>query len=120
MSHRTLYWIAVPSYLGLFTLLVLWITLLHPPTQLSMGLSLGLAVIPLLFPLKGLLQGKPYTNSWTPFLMLLYFCHGVMEAYANASPEIRVLASLELTLSTLVFMACTLYVTAYRKAEQHG
>lgn len=71
---------------------------------------------PLLLPLRGLLAGKPRAHTWMTFLTLLYFTHGVVEAWA--SPEERILAIIEVLLSILLFISCFYYVKNFYKEEE--
>lgn len=96
------------GYFGLFALTLLWVTVLTPPGRIPTSIMLILFVGPLLFPLRGILNGKPYTHAWTSFLVLLYFMHGVVEAWAN--PAARWLAITEVLLSLILFTGCIFYV----------
>ncbi len=98
--------IALCGYFGLLLLLPLWYGWLSPP-QLSLGLVLGILLIPLLFPLRGLLQGRPYTYAWSSFLALFYFIHAVLELYST--PQDRYLALLELLLSIAFYVGSVSY-----------
>ena len=90
------------SYLALVAVLSTWYGLVEPAPLL-----LILLLLPLLFPLKGLLKGSPYTHAWSSFLILLYFIHGVIEAYAN--PPVRMLALLEVLFSVTFYTGAVLY-----------
>lgn len=94
------------GYAGLILLLPLWYGWLSPP-QLPLGLVLGFLLLPLLFPLRGLLQGKPYTYAWSSFLSLFYFIHAVVELFST--PQDRYLALLELLLSLAFYVGCVTY-----------
>lgn len=98
--------IALGGYFGLLLLLPLWYTLLSPP-QLPPWLVLGFLLLPLLFPLRGLLSGRPYTYAWASFLSLIYFIHAVVEFYST--PQDRYLALLELLLSLAFYAGCVSY-----------
>lgn len=98
--------LALGGYFGLLLLLPLWYGWLSP-SQLSLWLVLGILMLPLLFPLRGLLQGRPYTYAWTSFLSLIYFIHASVELYS--SPEDRYLALLELLLSLALYLGCISY-----------
>ncbi|MDH5180382.1 MAG: DUF2069 domain-containing protein [Gammaproteobacteria bacterium] len=102
--------LVLSGYFGLFILLLLWITLLAPPTRVPVSLVLLLFVGPLLFPLRGLLYRKRYTHAWTAFLVLIYFTHGVVEAWSN--PAERWLAVAEITLSLMLLTGCVWFVRA--------
>ena len=73
----------------------------------SLGLVLGVLIIPLLFPLHGLMQGRPYTYAWSSFLALFYFIHAVLEIYST--PQDRYLAVLELILSLAFYIGAVSY-----------
>ena len=80
------------AYFGLVVVLAGWYGITDPAP-----LALAALLIPLLFPLRGLVQGKPYTYAWTSFLILIYFIHGIVEAWAN--PASRSWALLEIVCS---------------------
>lgn len=90
------------SYFALVAVLSTWYGLVEPAPLL-----LILLLLPLLFPLKGLLKGSPYTHAWSSFLILLYFIHGVVEAYAN--PPVRMWALLEVLASVTFYTGAVLY-----------
>lgn len=120
MKHiPLLWWLSIGSYSALLLLLVLWFSWLAPPEVLPRSMVLLIMTVPLLFPLRGLLYGRPFTFAWTSFLALFYFIHGVTEAYSD--PSVRFLASLEIVFSTLLYTSTMLYAR-YRgkqiKAEQ--
>ena len=100
------------GYFGLFGLTLLWVTVLAPPVRMPTSIMLIIFVGPLLFPLRGILHGKTYTHSWTSFLVLLYFTHGVVESWAN--PAQRWLAITEILLSLLLFTGCIFYARLAR------
>lgn len=102
------------GYFGLFSLTLLWVTVLEPSARMPTSIMLIIFVGPLLFPLRGILHGKSYTHAWTAFLVLLYFIHGVVESWAN--PAQRWLAITEILLSILLFTGCIFYV---RLANKH-
>ena len=102
------------AYFGLLLLLTLWFTVLAPSSHLPVVVMLMMFVGPLLFPLRGLLHGKPYTHAWTSMLTLLYFTHGVIEAWSNATE--RTYAMLEIICSVLLFLGSMLYAR-YRARE---
>lgn len=98
--------IALCGYFGLIVLLPLWYGWLSP-AQLPLALVLGILLTPLLFPLRGLLQGRPYTYAWSSFLALFYFIHAVLELYST--PQDRYLALLELLLSLAFYYGSVSY-----------
>lgn len=104
---RIAYWVALGGYFGLLALLVAWLGWISPPRALPISVALFLMTVPLLFPIRGLLHGRPYTFAWSSFLSLIYFIHGVVEAYS--SPEDRYLALLEILLSLAFYSGSMLY-----------
>jgi uncharacterized membrane protein len=111
---RLTYWVAVSSYFGLIALILAWQGWLSPPRALPVSVALFLLLVPLLFPLRGILYGKAYTFAWASFLSMLYFMHGVVEAYS--SPEDRWLALAEVLLSITFYTGSMLYAR-YRSRE---
>ena len=109
------WWIvALSGYFGLFGLLLLWFAWLEPPSRSLVALTLLLWVGPLLFPVRGLLHGRPYTHVWSSFLALFYFAFGVFHA---AGPMAQPwLAWLEIGFSVLWFLGAILYVGAGARA----
>ena len=107
-SSRFLYLLTLFGYFGTLGLLTAWYSWLAPSTHFPRALVLVVAVVPLLFPLRGILHGRKYTFAWSCFLALLYFIHGVMEAYSSETN--RHLGLLEVLFTTLWFVAAMAYV----------
>ena len=105
---RFLYGLTLFGYLGTLALLLAWYGWLAPATYIPKSMALALLLLPLLFPLRGLLHGRRYTFSWSCFLALLYFIHGVVEAYTSSVT--RHLGLLEVCLTSLWFVAALTYV----------
>ncbi len=96
------------GYFGLFILILLWVIVFSPSPRMPVSLILIVFIGPLLLPLRGLLYGKISAHVWTSMLVLLYFIHGVVEAWA--SPAERWLAVTEILLSDVfadVFTSCS-------------
>ncbi|MFZ1325218.1 MAG: DUF2069 domain-containing protein [Candidatus Contendobacter sp.] len=108
--------VALIAYFGLFALLLLWFGWLEPPSHIPVVLALLLWVGPLLFPLRGLLDGRPHTHAWTSFLALFYFAFGV---FYVAGPMARPwLAWLAIGLSVLLFLGVVAYVRTVSQAHR--
>ena len=107
ISTRIAYWVALCGYFGLLVLLLAWLGWISPPRTLPVSVALFFMTVPLLFPLRGLLHGRPYTFAWASFLSLIYFIHGVVEAYS--SPGDRYLALLEILFSLAFYSGSMLY-----------
>lgn len=99
--------LALTGYFNLLLLMVLWHAWLHPSEYFPTALVLLFTAVPLLLPLRGMLHGRPSSHLWASFLMMLYFMHGVVEAFVN--PAQRIPALLEIALSLTVFLAAALY-----------
>ncbi len=99
------------AYFSLLALLLAWSAYLIPTRTASAIVLLIMAVL-LLLPLRGLLHGRPYTHAWTGFLALLYFTHGVTEAYLYHTADVildRNLGLLEIVLSLVLFTSSIFY-----------
>jgi len=106
-STETLKKTTLIGYFGLLFFMPLWLLVLNPSSGLSPTLSLMFFTLPLLFPLKGLLQGKPYTYAWSNFIVMIYFLHSLTTLWVSA--EDTLWALIELTFATLMFMGGTYY-----------
>ena len=93
--------------LGLLLLMPAWILWLSPPLNWSPWFLLALSTLPLLPPLAGLFGGRPYTYAWSGFLALMYFTHGVVEAWADS--DSRGLALTEIGLAVMLYVGSMLY-----------
>ena len=107
MNARHYYALALTGYVGLFSLLMLWNTLISPPEKLPVALVLIITVSPLLLPLRGFIKGNLKSSSWMAYLSMPYFIHGSIEAYARTE---RLLPSLEVLFSLMLFLGATLFV----------
>lgn len=108
LHYRLARGLTLASYFGLLILLWLWDVWLYPSRAFPVALVLIVMVVPLLFPLRGLLHGKPYTHAWTSFLALPYFLHGV--GTIAADPPERLYGALEILFSVLLFTGTVYYV----------
>jgi uncharacterized membrane protein len=109
-SANFYFWLAIVGYFGLFTLLMLWHTLLSPAEKFPVALVLLITVTPLLIPLRGLLNGNKKSCAWAAYFSLLYFAHGSVEAFANPDPEETMYAYLEVLFSLSLFIGAMFYV----------
>jgi uncharacterized membrane protein len=88
----------------------LWLAPLRPG-----GSFLALKVLPLVFPLRGIFEGRRYTYQWASMLILGYFAEGVMRAWSERGTS-QALAACEVALS-LAFFAATI---AFARATRRG
>lgn len=114
-APRLFHALALTGYLGTFVLLMAWYAWLAPSTHFPVALVLLLLVTPLLFPLRGLLHARRYTVAWSCFLSLLYFTHGVIEAWH--SPVTRHLGLLEIVLTLAWFAGGIGYIKAGKSQQ---
>lgn len=109
MSQRH---IAVGSYLTLLLLQPVWHVVLPPPLGSASAVLAMLATLPLLLPLKGVLQGRPRSMTLAGYLVVLYFVIGIMEAWSNA-PQ-RAAALFQVLLSVVYIGSLVLFVRQRR------
>lgn len=107
---------ALVSYFGLMTHLLLWTTWLAPSRHFPTAMVLVVMVVPLLFPLRGILHGRAYTHAWTGFLALLYLIHGIGDYVVN--PTERIYSAIEITLSLALFFSCAFYARSAGNRER--
>lgn len=114
ISTNNLKKIALFGYFSLLFFMPLWLLVLSPSEGLSTSTTLILFTLPLLFPLKGLLQGNPFTYAWANFIVLIYFLHSLTTLWVL--PSDMIWAILELIFATMMFLGCS-YYAKYRGQE---
>jgi len=114
ISTNNLKKMALFGYFSLLFFMPLWLLVLSPSEGLSTSTTLLLFTLPLLFPLKGLLQGNPFTYAWANFIVLIYFLHSLTTLWVL--PSDRVWAILELIFAITMFLGCS-YYAKYRGQE---
>jgi len=107
VSTQNLKKIALTGYFSLLFFMPLWLIVLSPSESLSTSTTLLMFTLPLLFPLKGLLQGNPFTYAWSNFIVIIYFLHSLTTLWVL--PEDRVWAILELVFASTMFYGATYY-----------
>lgn len=93
------------SYLGLIALQTVWHAVLPRPHGAGLWLLALIATLPLLLPLRGVLQGSLRSITWAGYLLMLYLVIGAMEAWSN--PPQRLPALLQ-TLLVMIFVVSAL------------
>lgn len=93
-------------------LLVAWYGWLAPPQVLSAPVVIATLGLPLFLVLRGLLHARPRTVAWSLFLSLLYFTHGIVEAYSET--QARWLALTEVALALCWISGGILYIRTTR------
>jgi uncharacterized membrane protein len=102
--------VAVAALLGLIALGLAWELWLAP----TGSRWLAFKVLPLLWPLAGLLKHRLYTYRWVSLLVWLYFTEGIVRATgvpsgADAGLDVW-LAWIEVALCLVLFTACAAHV----------
>lgn len=113
-----LYGLCLSGFLGTFAVLMAWYSWLAPSPYFPVTLVLLLLVTPLLFPLRGILHARRYTIAWSCFLALLYFTHGVINAWAD--PSVRYLAWLEICCTVMWFTGGILFIRSGSSTDRDG
>jgi uncharacterized membrane protein len=97
--------VAVASLLGLIVLGLAWELVLAP----TGNRTLAIKVLPLAWPLTGLLKHRMYTYRWVSLLVWIYFTEGVIRATGDTGLSAW-LAGIEVLLCLLLFTACAVHV----------
>jgi uncharacterized membrane protein len=99
------------SWFALVCLCIAWEAILAP---IKPGGSWAvIKVIPLLFGIKGIWQGRNYTMQWASMLIMLYFIEGVVRL--NDGGPSSVLASFEIIFSLTSYFALLAYLKPLKK-----
>ena len=112
--QKALYLGACTSLLALIALCLaweLWLAPLRPG-----GSWLLLKALPLLLPLRGLLQGRRYTFQWASMLILAYFAEGAVRAFGDGGNS-AALAVAEVGLTLIFFVSAICYARVTRESE---
>jgi len=107
--------LSLAGFLGTLFFLLLWIAWLAPP-KVPRSIVLAIALVPMLFPLRGILNGKNYTHSWASFLALPYFAFGIDTIVHRADKNW--LGVVLVVLSLLWFFGCIYYARFNIEASQ--
>ena len=102
------------GYFSLLIFMPLWLIFLTEDGALSIPLTLVMFTLPLLFPLKGLVQGNPYTYAWSNFIVMIYFLHSLTTLWVSADEKHWAL--LEFVFAAIMFIAGS-YYAKYRGQE---
>lgn len=116
MQATHLHKLASFSLISLIALGIVWEMWLAPFTP--GGSLFVLKVVPLLFPLSGVLKKNIYTLQWASMFILFYFIEGVVRAMGDAETLSRALAGIEITLCVCFFFCAIFYVRPYKKISK--
>lgn len=109
-------YIAATALVGLIVLCLVWELFLAPIRP--GGSWLVLKVVPLLFPLRGVLKGNNYTFQWSSMLILLYFMEGVTRAWSDPNGLSVYMALIEVALSLVFYICAMFYLWPSKKAAK--
>lgn len=104
--------LASTSLLALIVLCIAWEWVLAPLRP--GGTLMVLKVLPLLFPLPGVLKAKNYTLQWSSMLILLYFAEGVVRAMTDTGLS-AILGGIEIILSTVFFASALAFLRPFKQ-----
>ena len=102
-------WLTLFGYFTLMAGLYSWHFFINDTEKHLMSIILFFQVGPLLFPLKGLLNGKLYTHAWSMYMAIYYFIVGVW----YGAGENSFLFGLYIVLTSLTFFTGTALYTRY-------
>ena len=114
-ATKRLHQLALTCYLALTIWFVLWQFVISVNHSYSLIFRL-LWILPLLLPLTGMFRAKPYTHAWASFVVLIYLIHGLTGVYALQAE--RLYAAIEIVLSLLSLVLCSLY--ARKRGQELG
>ena len=108
--------LAATAIAGLVALQMVWHGVALPPVNAPRWAVVALFCLPLAPSVLLLLARGPSAQFWGGVAALLYFCHGVTEAWT--SPSSRPLAVAELALSLAIIIAGSWDAIAARRVKQ--
>ncbi len=106
--------IGLSGYLGLVIYLPILILLLDPSSLSLSYITMTLFWLPLLFAIKGLVQGNPYTYAWSNFVLMWCYLHGLTAIWTFEGNKWFI--AIEIVLLTMAFIGNT-YFARYRGRE---
>lgn len=109
MSKRvsTYRYLALFGHVGLLAWMSIWYLGLSTAQDYSLTFVIVIYLLPLLLPLYGIIQAKPYTHAWSCFVVLWYFLHAITVMYAE--PDYLIHAVIELVLAICMFTGCSMF-----------
>jgi uncharacterized membrane protein len=112
LAHK----ITLFGYFGLILLIPFWNLWWFPSMSYSNKSMTALWLLPLIFPMIGLVKGKAYTHAWSGFIAVIYICHGLASLITNSDEIFPIL--LEVLLGCM-FLFGGMYFAKWR-GEQLG
>jgi len=102
-------WLSLLGYFSLMAGLYSWHLLINDTEKHLISIILIFQIGPLLFPLRGLLNGKLYTHAWSMYMAIYYFIVGVW--YGAGADSL--LFGIYVVSTSLLFFAGTALFTRY-------
>ncbi len=99
--------LALSGYILLFAWVIIWHFVLTQTSTQSVLFTTLLWIVPLLFPMRGMIKGTPYTHAWANFIVMIYLLHGLTAIYAVSTEWFYAL--LEIIFATMMFIGCSFY-----------
>ena len=109
-------WLTLSGYFGLIIGIYAWHMLINKTDDHLISVVLLAQLGPLMFPMKGLLNGKMYTHAWSIYLAIFYFIIGIW--YASA--EQTLMFGLYITVTSLLFFTGTVVYTRFSAKMNSG
>ena len=107
-------WLTLSGYFGLLIGLFAWHLLINKTEAHLISIVILTQLGPLMFPLRGLLNGKTYTHAWSIYLAIFYFIVGIW--YAGADETLMI--GLYVTACSLMFFTGTVLYTRLSARSQ--
>lgn len=83
--------VTLMGYWALVILIPVWNLWWYPSSQYSNKTMTILWLIPLMFPMFGLIKGKAYTHAWSGFIAVIYICHGLASLITSINEIIPIM-----------------------------
>lgn len=94
MERITIFrWLTLSGYFGLMITIFSWHLWIDPLPAEFISITLLIQLGPLMFPLRGILNGKAYTHAWASYMALFYMIVGVWYASAESTRAFGILIS---------------------------
>ncbi|MFT6267628.1 MAG: putative membrane protein [Alphaproteobacteria bacterium] len=100
-------YMALIGHLGLLAWMSIWYLGLSGARDYSITFIFIVYLLPLLFPLYGIVKAKPYTHAWSCFVVLWYFMHSATTMYVE--PTYIIHAVIEMVFVIMMFVGCAMF-----------
>ncbi|MDH3343486.1 MAG: DUF2069 domain-containing protein [Gammaproteobacteria bacterium] len=108
-------WLTLSGYFGLMIGLYVWHLLINQTPAHLISIIILTQLGPLMFPLRGLLNGRTYTHAWSIYLAIFYFIVGIW--YSGAA-ETRMFGLYVTAFSLLFFTGTVLYTRLSSRSQK--